>query len=342
MTLVGDKDCMNVEGVAINFETAIIPIGQIELDVENPRIGYYTDNASILSDSVSQKEVVRAIKSAYTEPYNQLRTNIETNGGAIVEIWVSKKGDKFLCIDGNTRVMIYKDLQLKYPNNPEWKRIKAKIFPDNISERVKDFLRLTAHLRNVNDWQVYERARMLYLLWNKKGYHDEELRNMTKLSFHEIKKWRSAYMIMNEQFLPKYSDKPDALTKFSYFVEYQNPKIISGMKKYGMDVTDFCDWVGRDEINRGQDVRLLKDIFENDSAAKTLSTRGFEAAKEELWHTKPALGSKLFEHVDECIQGFRKMQRWEEQEILSNKDTKKLEMINQLYQELAGFVRNTK
>ena len=183
---------------------------------------------------------------------------------------------------------------------------------------------------------------MLYLLWNKKGYHDEELRNMTKLSLHDIKKWRSAYMTMNEQFLPKYSAKPDALTKFSYFVEFQNPKIINGMKKYGMDLSDFCDWVGRDEINRGQDVRLLKDIFENDNAAKTLSTRGFEAAKEELWHTKPALGSKLFEHVDECIQGFRKMQRWEEQEILNNKDPKKLEMIKELYQQLDGFAKTKK
>jgi len=330
----------SIAGILKDVEIDDIPTDDIELDEENPRIGYYKDNQSRVSDRFSQQDVMYGIKMGYLVEYNRLKDSVEQNGGTLVEIWVAKKGDKFLCIDGNTRVMIYRELQGKYPNRPEWQKIKAKILPKNVDDRTKDFIRLMAHLRGVNDWQVYERARLLYLLWYDKGYTEEQLRNTTKLSLNDIRRWREAYKTMNEQFLPKYSHRSDALTKFSYFVEYQNPKIINGMKRYGMNAQDFCDWVGNDEIERGQDVRLLKAIFESKSAAEALRTRGFEAAKDELMHVVPALGSKLFEHVDECIQGFRKMTREEEHEILSNKDPIKLRMINELHKELGNFLKS--
>jgi len=330
----------NIAGIPRDVGIDDIPIDDIELDEENPRIGYYKDNLSRVSSRFSQKEVMLGLKAIYLDEYNRLKDSIESNGSAIVEIWVAKKGDKYLCIDGNTRVMIYRELRDKYPNRPEWQKIKAKILPKNIDDRIKNFIRLIEHLRGVNDWQVYERARLLYLLWYNQGYTEEELRNTTKLSTNDIRRWREAYRTMNEQFLPKYSQKSDALTKFSYFVEYQNPKIINGMKRYGMNAQDFCDWVGNDEIERGQDVRLLKAIFESKSAAEMLRTRGFEAAKDELMHVVPALGSELFEHVDKCIQGFRKMTREEEHEILSDKDPIKLKMINELHKELDNFLKS--
>jgi hypothetical protein len=110
------------------------------------------------------------------------------------------------------------------------------------------------------------------------------------------------------------------------------------MIKHGLDVSDFCDWVGNNEIDRGQDVRLLKSIFESESATETLRTRGFEAAKDELMHVVPALGSKLFEHVEACIQGFREMTREEERQILSSKDQVKLKMIDDLHKEVSSFL----
>jgi len=328
----------NIAGTPIEYDIEDISIENIELDEENPRIGYYKDNLAVVTDTISQQDVALGIKMGYLDEYNRLKESIETNGSAMVEIWLAKKGNKYLCIDGNTRVCIYRDLRDKYPAKPEWTKIKAKIPKKEIDDRTKNFIRLIAHLRGVNDWQVYERARMLYILWYNKGYTEEELKNSTKLSLRDIRRWRNAYKVMTEQFLPKYSHKNDALTKFSYFVEYENPKIINGMKRYGLEVQDFCNWVGNGEIERGQDVRLLKDIFESNSAAEMLRTRGFEAAKDELMHVVPALGSKLFEHVNECLLGFRKMTREEEQDILSKRDPIKLEMITNLHKELSSFL----
>jgi hypothetical protein len=333
--------CINIAGVPENFEIIDVPIDDITLDEENPRIGYYKDNYSFVIDHFSQEQVKLGLK-AYPDAYSRLKDNIEHNGSIIVEIWLIKKEEKYLCIDGNTRVLIYRDLRDEYPNKPEWQKIRAKVLlKERVDDRTVNFIRLMAHLRGVNEWQVYERARLLYILYHDKGYTEKELQTFTKLSLTNIRKWRDAYMTMNEQFLPKYSQNfSDALTKFSYFVEYYNPKIVNGMKRYGLNVQDFCEWVGNNEIKRGMEVRLLKDIFKNEKAAEVLATRGFDAAKNELMHVAPALGSKLFEHIDECIQGFKKMTVEEERGILSKKDPNKLKMINDLHKELDFFVKH--
>jgi hypothetical protein len=327
-----------IAGVPEEIEIDDIPIDDIILDEENPRIGYWRDNILRVTDLTSQGDLELALKSGNIDEYNSLKRSIEAGSGATEMIWVMEKGEKYLCIDGNTRIIIYKDLRDKYPKRETYKKIKARILPENIDERAKNFIRLIAHLRAQNDWQAYERARMLYILWYQKGYTEEELQNTTKLSLNDIRRWREAYKTMNEQFLPRYSHKSDALLKFSYFVEYETKKIKDGMKKHGLEIKDFCDWVGNDEITRAQDVRDLKTIFENDEISEILKEEGFHAAKEELSLSVPAYGSRLFEHVEKCIIGFKKMSREEERSIITGDDPKKKEIIIELHEELSSLI----
>lgn len=327
-----------IAGIPEEVEIDDIPIDDIVLDEENPRIGYWRDNILRVTDTTSQGDLELALKSGNIDEYNRLKRSIEAGGGATEMIWVMKRGEKYVCIDGNTRIIIYKDLREKYPKLETYKKIKAKILPEKIDERARNFIRLIAHLRAQNDWQAYERARMLYILWYQKGYTEEELQNTTKLSLNDIRRWREAYKTMNDPFLPRYAHKSDALMKFSYFVEYETKKIKDGMKKHGLDVKDFCDWVGNDEITRAQDVRDLKKIFENDEIADILKEDGFQAAKEELSLSVPAYGSRLFEHVEKCIDGFKRMSREEERDIIAGEEPKKKEKIIELYSELSNFV----
>jgi len=327
-----------IAGVPEEIEIDDIPIDDIILDEENPRIGYWRDNILRVTDTTSQGDLELALKSGNLDEYNRLKRSIEAGGGATEMIWVMKKDEKYLCIDGNTRVIIYRDLRDKYPKRETFKKIKARILPENIDERAREFIRLIAHLRAQNDWQAYERARMLYMLWYQRGYTEEELQNTTKLSLNDIRRWREAYKTMNDQFLPRYAHKSDALMKFSYFVEYETKKIKDGMIKYGLEINDFCDWVGNDEITRAQDVRDLRRMFENDEIVKILKEEGFQAAKEELSLSMPAYGSRLFEHVEKCIVGFKKMSRDEERSIVAGEELKKKEKITELYDELSSFV----
>lgn len=328
-----------IAGVPEEVEIKEVEIDKLVLDEENPRIGYWRDNIMRVTDVTSQGDLEIALKSGAYEDYNRLKRSIETSEGAMEEIWVYPiEKDTYKIIDGNTRVLIYKDLREKYPHKEYYKKIRAKVLPANITEKSINFIRLIAHLRGVNDWQTYERARMLYILWYHRGYTEDELQNTTKLSLNDIRRWREAYKSMNEQFLPKYSHKPDALLKFSYFVEFENRKIKDGMKRYGLTVKDFCDWVGNDEITRAQDVRDLRKIFESDDIARILMEEGFQEAKYELSMSIPAYASRLFEHIEKCIIGLKRMSREEEQSILGSEEPAKKAKIIELYEELSKFV----
>ncbi len=327
-----------IAGVPEEVEIKEIEIDKLVLDEENPRIGYWKDNIMRVSDNISQDDLEIALKAGDSVDYNRLKRSIEVSEGAMEEIWIYPiENGEYKIIDGNTRVLIYKDLRDKYPNKDTYKKIRCKVLPPDITERSINFIRLMAHLRGINEWQVYERARMLYILWQK-GYTEEELKNTTKLSLSDIRRWREAYKNMNEQFLPNYSHRPDAFLKFSYFVELENRKIKDGMKRYGITVKDFCDWVGQDEITRAQDVRDLRKIFENDDITRILKEEGFQAAKDELSMSIPAYASRLFEHIEKCIIGLKRMSREEEQSILSGEEIKKREKILELFNELGKFV----
>jgi len=328
-----------IAGVPEEVEIREIDINKLVLDEENPRIGYWRDNILRVTDLTSQGDLEIALKSGNFEDYNRLKRSIEVNEGIMEEISAYPiEDDKYKIIDGNTRALIFKDLSSKYPHKDIYKKIRCKVFPPNLSEKSISFIRLIAHLRGVNDWQTYERARLLYILWYQKGYTEEELKNTTKLSLSDIRKWREAYKNMSEQFLPNYSHKPDALLKFSYFVEFENKKIKDGMKRNGLTMKDFCDWVGNDEITKAQDVRDLSKMFEDDDIVRILKEEGFQSAKDELSMSIPAYASRLFEHIEKCIMGLKRMSREEEQDILTGEEPKKKEKILELYEELTKFI----
>ncbi len=324
-----------IDGVPTEVEIEEIDLVSIDLDPENPRIGYWTDNQ--VRQSFSQDEIAFALREN-SDDVNRLKLSIETNDGALEPIWVCKKGNRFLVIDGNTRLEIYKDLRRKYPRKEVFKRIRCRVLPENTDDKAKNFIRLIAHLRGVNDWQVYERARMLYILWERKGYTEEELQAATKLRPSEIRRWISAYKNMTEQFLPKYSYQRDALSKFSYFVEYENPKIKDGMEKEGLDTKDFCEWVGSNQITRAQDVRNLRDIFKDKKARETLAKKGYVYAAEQLRFDRPGVYSKLFENIEDVITGLRNMTREEEEEIVEGESPHKAGLLLEIFAELKKIV----
>jgi hypothetical protein len=330
----------NIAGVPKEIEVDDIDVTKIELDPENPRIGYWTDNQ--VREIFSQDEIAFALREK-SEDMRRLKLSIETYGGATEPIWVCRrKGGRFLVIDGNTRVEIYKDLKKKYPHKETWRKIKCRILPANTDERAKNFIRLIAHLRGVNDWEVYERARMLFILWEKKGYTEEELQSSTKLSVGQIRKWIEAYNNMTQQFLPKFGFQSDALSKFSYFVEFENPRIKQGMEDNGLSVTDFCEWVGTGQITRAQDVRNLREIFKDKKATETLVKEGYAFAIERLSFARPGFSSKLFEHVEEVLQGLNNMTRIEEEEIVEGDAVQKKTLLRELYVSLGKIVNKFK
>ena len=324
-----------IAGLTQEVEIGELDVDSLILDKDNPRIGFFIDSWKEIREDFSQEQLANALEENI-ENIERLKINIESNKGITVPIWVCKSGKNYIVIDGNTRVMIYRELKKKHPEI--YKKIKAYILPENTTDKTKNFIRLLFHLRGSNNWEVYERARAIYNLWMK-GDTEEDLASKTKLSISQIKRWREAYQNMTEQFLSKYGEEPDSLSKFSYFIEYENPKIKDGMEISGLTIGDFSDWVGKNEIRKAQDVRNLKIIFNDKEATKLLVKKGYAAAIERLKFTHPETGSELFESIEEVITGLRDMSRLEEEEIIKGESPSKRDLIKELHKELEKIVR---
>ena len=328
----------NIAGVPKIVEIEEISLNLIDLDSENPRLGYWKDLQE--KKVFSQTEISSALIFEDEEGIRKLKLSIEVNEGIINPIWVIKKGGRFLAADGNTRIQIYRDLNKKYPDKECYKKIRCRILPEDTEEKVIEFIRLNEHLRGVNDWEVYVRAKMLYTLFYERGYFLEELQSKTKLSQNQIVRWMEAYKNMNEQFLPEYGNQPDSLRKFSYFVEFENPKIKRGMEEAGLTVNNFSKWVGEGEIKRAQDVRDLKKIFEDDKIKNKLVEKGYVFAVKQLTTSNPGFRSKLFDSIEDVIEGIRNMTRSEEEEIREEEIPTRKNLLKDLHKELSKLVKS--
>jgi len=131
------------------------------------------------------------------------------------------------------------------------------------------------------------------------------------MSAFEIRNNIQAFKDMEEQYLPKYN-KPIERLKFSYFVEFRKNKELKKLISEGKtSLLDFCNWVGQGKFRRGEDVRKLSLVLKDDEAKQALIDDDFQAALDQLEQKNPSAKSKLFEKIEDVIEGIDNM-HWEE------------------------------
>jgi len=103
-----------------------LPIDQVELDLENPRIKQWLE---IYGDDITSEGIALALSASSgtssTSTYSALKESIKVNKGIINPIIVNRNADgKLVVIEGNTRLQIYKEFAEVDPEGP-WKEIIA-------------------------------------------------------------------------------------------------------------------------------------------------------------------------------------------------------------------------
>jgi len=293
-------------------DTKIIPrqieIDKLDLDELNPRISFFKDNQ--VSNGLTKDQIIFALTNKKPEAFRKLKDSIHNNKGIINPIWIeSVRNKKYKVIEGNTRVVIYQKLQQEEPNEERWKTILSNILPNEIDNEQKNFIRLQSHLRGATEWDAYEKAKYLYKLWQDDGWSINRLEKQTKMTEKQIKENIEAYKIMEEQYLTVHGDDPNEVSKFSYFVEYvKDNKLQKLMKKSSKDIKDFCDWVAnKEKIPTGQDVRRLRNIFDNEDTKNAFISKGFDAAMQILEFKKPNLVSSFYKSIEDVIEGLKEI-----------------------------------
>lgn len=320
-----------INGKQTKIRLDCIEINRIELDEFNPRISFFRDNQP--KENLSNEEICYALINKKPEAFKKLRDSIQNNQGIVTPIWVEPlTTEKYMVIEGNTRLVIYRNLNADEPYNQIWQKIQCYILPAAISDEQKNFIRLQSHLRGTTDWDAYEKAKYLYKLWEEEGWSINRLEKQTKMTEKQIKENIDAYQMMEELYLPKHGNDPNEVSKFSYFVEYIKDKSLQKLiERHFEGKVDFCEWVAnKEKLPTGQDVRKLKNILEVEESRSVFRNSNFESAIEILELKRPNLFSNFYKSVDIVIDGLKDFNNEDYNEFRKDENREKINKIVEL------------
>ena len=263
-----------------------LPIDDINFDKENPRIKKALEK---YKDQINAKRIHFALAAASsgensTSSFRKLADSIRAYGCITQPITVYKKNDKYICIDGNTRLAIYKDFAKKGDVKGNWNNISVLILEEPTQKEI-DSVRISAHLVGARPWPAYEKARYLHHLRYEEFKDFDEMVALCGGNKNEIERQIQAYDDMNEYYRDKVATddafKPD---RFSGFVELQKSNIKDKILEAGLELEDFGEWIKNGKIKRLEDTRKLPSVLNNPTAKKIFLEGGIDSIKSAIKH----------------------------------------------------------
>jgi hypothetical protein len=264
----------------MSIEVKMMPLDQIELDLENPRI------ARLLSmyKEVTSDQIALALSTGESEEgetfssYRNLKSSIKSNEGIIHPIIVNRLLDgRMIAIEGNTRLQIYREFLADEPSE-KWEQIPC-IIHENLPRYTIDAIRLQAHLVGPRPWDPYSKAKYLNMLSTVEYMTIDRIIEFCGGKRREILNYISAYKDMEDHYRPLLAD-PDGdfdPKQFSAFVELQKPRIKSSVINNRYTIKDFSKWVIENKFSPLNTVRSLPEILANAKAKDSFLRDGGDA-----------------------------------------------------------------
>ena len=260
----------------------ILPLDQVEFDKENPRIKASLEK---YGDRINSERIRFALRSAMDDSpagsssFLSLKSSIRAAGGISVPITVYKSGARYVCVDGNTRLLIYHELVSESAQG-DWETIKAQIL-ESPNKKDIEAVRITAHLVGAREWPAYEKARFLHELYYDQFFDPDQLVAMCGGNRRTILQQIEAYQDMNKYYRDPNPDEAFQMDRFSGFVELQKQGIKDSIFEADCELQDFGDWIRDGKIYRLQDVRKLPWVLADEEAKDRFvsgGVRSIEAA----------------------------------------------------------------
>ena len=262
-----------------NYEK--LDINKVQLDMENPRIVKFLEMYS--ESALTGEAVALALGSGNSEDgstgYYNLKDSIRVAKGIIHPIIVNYRSDldKYIAIEGNTRVQIYRELNEEYPDEPElWSHIPAVVYKDLPKDEI-DMIRLQAHLVGPREWDAYSKAKYLYQLNVVEKMPMSQLASYCGGKTSEVPKYIKAYEDMETYYRKALEDESAFDSKeFSKYVELQSAK--NAIIQNGFTLDDFTQWVLEDKFRMAIDIRKLPKVLASKEATKVFLDSNFDKA----------------------------------------------------------------
>jgi len=326
----------------------IISIDKIDYDAENPRI-------QLVFDQGREKNEANIKLALGAESPDEdaskgttilgLKNSIKANRGVIHPIIVKKKDDgRYLVIEGNTRLMIYREFREK-DFKGDWSQIPCLIY-DAIDQGEIDAIRLQSHLVGPRQWTPYSKAKYLAELEKRDSNPSwDEVINFCGGDRRDVGELVAAFYDM-ERTYRKLVEKEGARfdpSRFSTFVVLQQPKISRALVDAGFSKDDYAKWVHEKKIFPSQDARQLPRILKDKKATTMFLSEGSKVALNYLNSmnsgddTKAISDATVMQLARILTQRLLKMTREEEAALKTDSDGDEAQILIQLESELIVF-----
>lgn len=272
-----------------------LSIYEIELDKTNPRI---QRALKMYGKDITAERIALALKEGTDDretsgtTFTRLRNSIIKYKGITNPIIVNSCDEGYTCIEGNTRLLIYREEdRLSAKDDMTWRKIPSLVFVDANQEMI-DATRLQAHLVGPRPWDPYSKAKYIHNLWHKQELSQEEIVEYCGGNKGDIETMIFSYELVEDVYRPMVDESDFDHTRFSGFVEYvKKPGIRKAMANIGYGVEDFAIWLHDKKISRLEDVRDLPDILRNPEARAVFEKTNSYNAKKIL--NKPSIDEIL-------------------------------------------------
>lgn len=245
----------------------MVPVADIHLDRNNPRIRKFLE---MYPEDPSADQFYLALGAAGDEEgessttFEKLKSSIQTNGGIIQPVILSRKKGKYLCVEGNTRVALYRKFHAEKVKGT-WTHIPALVY-ESMEDIQVDSIRLQVHLVGTRQWDPYSKAKYLHHLRDVKAMPLGTLVEFCGGREKEIVQSISAFSDMESYYRPIVEEGNFDTSRFSGFVELQKPGIKQALVEAGFSVGDFAKWIKEEKLYPLNTVRLLPRILRNAKA----------------------------------------------------------------------------
>jgi len=287
-------DELMLGGARVQVRAFDLPLEDVELDSTNPRLAN-TVALNHLAEGAGMQRFLEETLWADTD-VRQLYQSVRENRGLVERIIVRSNG---VVAEGNCRTVVYRKLRANFPNDSTWKKIPARILPNNITQKQIDILLGELHVGGKNEWIPFEKAGHIHTLFTRHGLTQDEIAKLLHTSKTAVNHNIRSFGAMKDHYLPEHPG-PGAVRKFSYFLElYKKPKLRDWVTSDPAALGRFVKWVGTEKIGKGAQVRHLDLIIQNPAALKAFDKGGMEAAQPILMRDRPELSSPLFRSMVE-------------------------------------------
>ena len=259
---------------------AHIPVSEIDFDTENPRIKMALEK---YGDDLNAQRIHFALKSASNGPtssFKSLKDSIRASRGIVFPVTLTTKGDRYTCIDGNTRLAIYQEFAREDVAG-DWSRIRSVIIEGSAQSDI-EMHRVSAHMVGAREWPAYEKARYLHYLRNKQLWDYGRMIELCGGNKVEIERQINAYHDMNEFYRDVVDDSAFHIDRFSGFVELQKPRIKEAIFASGLELDDFGEWIRDGKIYRLEDTRKLPQVLADEEARNIFLSGGPRSIEEAI------------------------------------------------------------